>query len=249
MEKPFVQIYEIQRPDEALEMVRLGVDHVGSVLVSARKWRDTAVAETVSAVREAGGVSSLIPLFSGVDEVLAVAGHYRPDIVHLCDTLCDETGRTVDLAPHLALQEALRGRFPGLRIMRTIPIAPPGRGREVESLAIAREFGPLSDLFLTDTWLGRGDPVAGYVGITGRTCDWNVAARLVAADIRPVVLAGGLGPDNVYDGVLRVRPAGVDSCTRTNVAGADGKPVRFSKDAEKVAAFVMEAARAAKAVS
>ena len=61
----------------------------------------------------------------------------------------------------------------------------------------------------------------------------------------PVIQAGGLGPDNVYDTAVEVMPAGVDSCTRTNLTDGDGNPVRFKKDFDKVKAFVAEARRAA----
>ena len=45
-------------------------------------------------------------------------------------------------------------------------------------------------------------------GGTGRTIDWSVAAR--AATRRPVVLAGGLTPDNVRDAIQTVRPYAID---------------------------------------
>ena len=50
------------------------------------------------------------------------------------------------------------------------------------------------------------DPVAR--GGTGRTIDWTAAAGIAAQ--RPIVLAGGLTPDNVCDAVARVRPFGID---------------------------------------
>jgi phosphoribosylanthranilate isomerase len=53
-----------------------------------------------------------------------------------------------------------------------------------------------------------------------------------------VILAGGLGPDNVSEAIGRVRPAGVDSLTRTNRPGPDGA---FTKDLDAVAAFVEQA--------
>jgi phosphoribosylanthranilate isomerase len=59
-----------------------------------------------------------------------------------------------------------------------------------------------------------------------------------------VVLAGGLSPKNVYEGMMSVRPFGADSCTRTNAEGRDAKPVRFKKDYQKVKAFVAEVRRA-----
>jgi phosphoribosylanthranilate isomerase len=45
-------------------------------------------------------------------------------------------------------------------------------------------------------------------GGTGRTIDWDAAA--VIARRRPVVLAGGLRPENVAEAVARVRPAAID---------------------------------------
>jgi phosphoribosylanthranilate isomerase len=55
---------------------------------------------------------------------------------------------------------------------------------------------------------------------------------LVVQRVRtPVILAGGLGPYNVADAIRAVRPAGVDSKTRTDRAGA------HSKDLALVRAF------------
>jgi phosphoribosylanthranilate isomerase len=45
-------------------------------------------------------------------------------------------------------------------------------------------------------------------GGTGRAGDWTLAAR-IAAEL-PVILAGGLRPDNVREAVARVRPAAID---------------------------------------
>jgi phosphoribosylanthranilate isomerase len=53
------------------------------------------------------------------------------------------------------------------------------------------------------------DPVK--IGGTGRTCDWVRAAETVHRfDPLPVLLAGGLTPENVAEAVRTVRPAGVD---------------------------------------
>jgi phosphoribosylanthranilate isomerase len=55
-----------------------------------------------------------------------------------------------------------------------------------------------------------------------------------------------LSPENVYESMRSVRPAGADSCTLTNALDREGKPVRFKKDFDKVAAFVAEVRRAEK---
>jgi phosphoribosylanthranilate isomerase len=137
--------------------------------------------------------------------------------------------------------------------MRSIPIGCTGYGAKVASLEMASVFEPFSDWFLTDTLLFNGDrakdvdqPVDGYVGITGKVCDWDVAAALVTQSNIPVILAGGIGPENASAGVETVRPAGVDSCTLTNALDANGTSIRFKKDVEKVSRLVAAANRAAR---
>lgn len=58
------------------------------------------------------------------------------------------------------------------------------------------------------------DPV--HRGGTGRTADWTVAAEL--ARRRRVVLAGGLNAENVAEGIVAVRPFGVDVSSGVEVA-------------------------------
>ena len=126
--------------------------------------------------------------------------------------------------------------------MRSIPIGLPGKAGECPTLELASAFERHSDLFLTDTLItNRGDdhqPVRGFIGITGRTCDWQEARKLVEQSHVPVILAGGIGPENVAAAIEAVKPWGVDSCTGTNLTDDRGQPVRFRKDLERVAQMV-----------
>lgn len=246
-----VQIYEIQTPEEAEALVAMGCDHIGSVLTSEAGWRDSGI-KAATDLSRGQARRSIIPLFRTAETLFRVIDYYQPDIVHFCESLADARGILPECGELLELQARIRGRYPGVALMRAIPVAPPGRGKEVPSLAVAEMFAPVCDYFLTDTLVlaapdteaARHQPVRGYVGITGRTCDWEVAAALVAASPIPVILAGGLSPENVRDAILAVRPAGVDSCTRTNVTAPDGTPIRFKKDMARVRRFIEEARQA-----
>ena len=236
---PIVQIYEIQTPEEARAVIERGVDHVGSVITTMEDRHVPSLRETVTRVRQMGAISSLIPLYTDTEAVFDTLVYYQPDIVHFCEQLDDAESVRVEKA--ITLQKAVRRHFPTIKIMRAIPI---GRSGTVDSdrvLALAKRFEPLSDFFLTDTVIepesGNGadaQPVSGFVGITGLTCDWSVAARLVEQSRIPVILAGGIAPENVVEGIRQVRPYGVDSCTGTNAVDANGRPIRFKKDLTRV---------------
>ncbi len=77
-------------------------------------------------------------------------------------------------------------------------------------------------------------PTAAYGG-SGTTCDWSLAAA-VAREL-PVVLAGGLGPDNVAEAVRAVRPWAVD--VASGVESAPGV-----KDEERMRRFIERAKEA-----
>ncbi|MDJ0988428.1 MAG: hypothetical protein QNI85_00340 [Desulfobacterales bacterium] len=244
-----VQIYEIQTSAEAEAVMSLGVDHVGSVVLSARNWKDRDIRDTVQHVQAAGRISSLIPLFSAIDALRRVLDFYRPDIVHFCEILPWPPHDDDRLSNLLEIQGTIREEYPGVKIMRSIPIGRPGLADTGSTLALASRFEDASDLFLTDTMLppettrtAGTQPVDGFVGITGKTCDWETARFLVETSRIPVILAGGLSPDNVRAGIRAVAPAGVDSCTATNQTDTNGTPIRFRKDGDRVRRFV-EAAR------
>lgn len=73
---------------------------------------------------------------------------------------------------------------------------------------------------------------ASAYGGTGETTDWELAAE--AAEAAPILLAGGLVPENVQEAIQKVKPYGVDVSSGVEVS--PGK-----KDPAKVLAFIHEA--------
>lgn len=80
--------------------------------------------------------------------------------------------------------------------------------------------------YLLDAWS------PGVYGGTGMTFNWEVAE--IAKRYGPIILAGGLTPDNVRQAVERVEPYGVD--VSSGVESSPGK-----KDPAKVQAFIRHA--------
>jgi phosphoribosylanthranilate isomerase len=253
MKKTFIQIYEVQKPKEAEALVELGVDHIGSVLVSEDRWKQPAIQKTVRVVQSGGRRSGLIPLTKDPVKIFKALDYYRPDFVHLCDTLWPQPGGPSSVVREydalLTLQIDLKDRFPQIDIMRSLSIPQPGSPRpeavRQNILELAKLFAPVSDFFLIDTLLdGVDQPVAGYVGITGTICDWEMAQAVISTSPIPVILAGGISDSNVFEAITRLRPAGVDSCTKTNAQDRNGCPIRFKKDLKKVRRLIEEARRA-----
>jgi phosphoribosylanthranilate isomerase len=143
----------------------------------------------------------------------------KPAIVHL--------GAAPELLapPQVAM---IKAALPGSLIMRSVPIY------GEESVHIAQSYESLADFLLLDSHR----PSDKQIGAIGVPHDWSISRRIVEAVGTSVILAGGLGPDNVAQAISVVRPAGVDSKTRTDREGS------HAKDLERVRRF-HEAARAA----
>jgi phosphoribosylanthranilate isomerase len=251
MTQLIVQIYEVQTPYEAEKLMAIGVDYIGSVIVSQEAWKVPSIRDTVNLVQGKGGKSNLIPLFDDLETICFMLDYYKPDIVHFCEAITLDDGVSASCKKLIVLQKNIKKRFPDIKIMRSIPIPQPQVPNQGKTLELARMFEEVSDYFLTDTLIVKAlgsifdfQPVKGFVGITGKTCNWDLAAQLVKSSHIPVILAGGITPDNVFDGIMQVMPAGVDSCTGTNALDSKGRSIRFKKDLEKVKHMVNEARRA-----
>ena len=109
----------------------------------------------------------------------------------------------------------------GIPYLKAVPMAQPEA-----ALTFAARY-PEAAGFVLDSH------AAGEAGGSGRCFDWNAIPALT----RPILLAGGLTPDNVFEAVSRVRPWAVD--VSSGIESAPG-----IKDAAKMRRFVDEVRRA-----
>jgi phosphoribosylanthranilate isomerase len=98
----------------------------------------------------------------------------------------------------------------------------PGAGQGLALLEYLRPFASAA-AWLLDSYVEE------YGGV-GERFDWSIVPRRLE---RPLILSGGLAPDNVAEAIRRVRPWGVD--VSSGVESAKGV-----KDAAKIAAFIGE---------
>jgi phosphoribosylanthranilate isomerase len=211
-----VQIYEVTTPAEARAVSAMDVDHIG-VLVgdgSFPREQTIEIAREIFAAIPARSKASALSLSHDMDLVVRLTAALRPDILHLGAA-----------AQHFSPAElrTLKAEFPTVSLMRSIPVV------DDSSIALARSYDGIADWLLLDSY-ESGDRQIGALGVTH---SWELDRRIIETVRIPVIIAGGLGPENVKEAIQVARPAGVDSKTKTDKS--DGS---HTKDLQKVAAFV-----------
>src|SRR5512144_730089 len=118
----------------------------------------------------------------------------------------------------------IKRALPGTCIVKAVHV---GEGRELEK---ALAYEKVADAILLDT-------MSPNRGGSGTTHDWAISRRIVASVKKPVILAGGLNPDNVGAAVREVGRYAVDVAS-----GVEGEG--RVKDLGLVKAFIANAKEA-----
>ena len=210
-----VKICGVRRVEDARLVADAGADEIG-LLVGQR---------------HASG--DFIPVDRAAAIAMAMSGRVRPVLVtHVADpdavhALARAIGVT-DIQIHSEMPPAGLARLRelgGYRLRKSWHVTGPVH------LDYGEAYRAVADAFLLDSM----DTVTGQVGGTGRVHDWTISRDIVTHFTGvPVILAGGLNPENVHDAVQTVRPAGVD--VNSGTKGIDG-----FKDATRVREFVRAA--------
>lgn len=213
-----VKICGIRRIEDALAAANAGADALGFLVGQKHTSPDFLTPEEAKKI-----VTSLPPFVSSV-----LVTHLE-DSKEVLNLIRDIGVSTVQIHSEMSPDDILliRRAIPSLRILKSFHVT------SAEVLGYGDPYLPVVDGFVLDSLNLK----TGQVGGTGLTHDWNLSASIVKRYSKPVLLAGGLNPDNVEEAIRVVQPFGVD--VNSGTKGADG-----FKDPMKVREFVTRARQA-----
>ncbi|MFH1419157.1 MAG: phosphoribosylanthranilate isomerase [Planctomycetota bacterium] len=203
-----IKICGITRPQDAVIAAVAGADAIG--LVFAKSPRQVSM-------RQAREIVAALPPFVSVVGVFVNA---RSATVVRTAT---EVGLS-EVQLHGDESPAFVDKLLGLRAIKALRVRDRAFAEKVHAFRDAGIGGILLDAFSAES---RGG--------SGRRFDWDLVAGVREAgaldDPPPLILAGGLTPENVRAGIRRLRPWGVDVSS-----GVEDEP--GIKSAEKIGRFV-----------
>ncbi|MCF3179860.1 phosphoribosylanthranilate isomerase [Streptomyces polychromogenes] len=218
--KDLVQVAGIIDAEEAKLLAEEGVDWFGFPLrlPSGKDDISEAAATEIIAGLTAPQEGVLISYMVDADEISEFTTQLGVKAVQLHGDVTPEELRK------------LKTIRPDLYVLKSLVVK---EDNAEELLQFVDEVAEFVDMFITDTF----NPATGAKGATGLTHDWNVSAELVRRSPKPLMMAGGLSPENVADAIRFVKPAAVDA--HSLLEGEDRR-----KDRAKVAKFVAESRKA-----
>jgi phosphoribosylanthranilate isomerase len=189
-----------------------GADAVGFVVGSPSSPRNLSLQRAKSLMRT-------VPVFA--TRVAVTSSDDAATVYRICKALRPEA---VQLHHHNSeLIRILRRTDPEVKLILATAL------KNHSSLAEAKRNSNYSDAVLADS------PSASGMGGTGKLHDWSLTAKLRREiSPHPLIMAGGLTPENVRSAIVKVRPFAVDVSS-----GVESKI--GTKDTNKVREFIMNA--------
>ena len=214
-----VKICGIKRIEDAMMAVELGTDAIGLLVGqthASNDFIDEKMAKEIVERIPPFCSSVLVTHITDIEEVIRMVKYIGVTTIQLHGDCT-----TNDI---LSIRKAMNS----IKIIKSLHVINQG------SIEKGKEYLALSDAILLDTVNFETNQIGG----TGKTHDWNISKNLVENYKIPVILAGGLNPENVESAISKVRPFGVD--VNSGVKGING-----FKDYNKLKMFIKRAKNAA----
>ncbi len=211
MSRARVKICGITSLEDLRTSVEAGADAVGFVVDAPRSPRNLPLNKARKLMR-------VTPIF-----VETVAVTVPEDPSHLERIYEELNPDVIQVHGSGRMHNKIRGRLPNVRLIGAIRV----KSNLVMDAVV--EAADIFDAILLDSCLPSG------YGGTGRTHNWELSGRVREAIYpKPLVLAGGLKPENVKEAIYAVKPYAVDVSS-----GVESRP--GIKDRRKVLKFIKNA--------
>jgi phosphoribosylanthranilate isomerase len=207
-----VKICGITRKMDLNAAAAAGADAVGFVVGVASSPRNLLLADAEKLIKQVPPFvkTVLVTVPSSLEELVATCEALNPDAVQIHGENLQDFG-------------AVRSKIPSMPVIGAVKANSP----DADSNAV--EAAKMFDAVLLDSF------VQGKHGGTGVVHDWNVSQRVKQLIYpKPLILAGGLTPENVAEAVHTVEPYAVDVSS-----GVEQQP--GIKDHQKMVEFVRNA--------
>jgi phosphoribosylanthranilate isomerase len=187
-----VKICGITNSHDAKKAITLGANALGFQLGMKHKTEDEISPQL------AKKIISLLPPF--VSSVMVTHLSDSSSIISLVKEI--ETINTIQFHDDIDAREVekVKERFPQVRLIKAIHVD------GIEALRRLHRYDKVVDAIIADSLNLREDRIGG----TGMIHDWSITRRMVDESLLPIVLAGGLTPENVQDAIIAVRPYAID---------------------------------------
>jgi phosphoribosylanthranilate isomerase len=216
-EQGFIQIAGVLDKKDAFNIIDCGIKFLGFPLVLDHHKEDLNKDEVKDLIRKfpTDVLPVLITYLNTAKSIKQLADYINVDIIQIHGNI------------ELEQLKFLR-KSSDLRIIKSIIIHDKDISKYHEQIKYYQNY---IDAFITDTF----DPLTGASGATGISHDRTISKKIKEFSSKPIILAGGVNPDNVHEDIILVRPNGVDSHTGVedeNGRKSKNKLIEFKKNAE-----------------
>jgi phosphoribosylanthranilate isomerase len=223
-----VKICGINNKEGIRQSTILGANALGFLIGDERLSKTGEVIGHRISIRRAANLVKEVPTHVG--SVLLIHATNIDTVVDLVVAV-RPTAIQIQMDIDLEVLSKLRNRCPEVKILKSVHVFPNSIDSDIIEKAALLVRSKTVDAIVLDS---RRSPRSKQTGGTGVTHDWKISAAVVdAVKPFPVILAGGLRPENVRDAVAQVKPRAVDVMT-----GVETQKAKGIKDFDKVEAFI-----------